>query len=260
MTRMIDLKAKRILVTRPKEQAKNLCCLINFFGGYSIEYPTIDIVLSNELTDKQLRNHLHEANYVIFISRNAVKFSNDLIKNLCDVVQGKTIFATGPGTAKALMKTGINFVEYPSTNYSSEGLLELKGLSSSCVNNINILIVRGDEGREFLKESLQIRGANVKYANIYRRKIPDLLPDFTDSIWKHSIPDIIVITSNQGLKNLIEMIGIKYTRLLFNCRLVVMSSRISETATKLGFARIPIVAGDQTDEGLILAIAESVEL
>ena len=80
-----------------------------------------------------------------------------------------------------------------------------------------------------------------------------------DSIWKDLIPDIIVITSNQGLSNLIEMTGNKYKEILFSRRLVVMSSRIANTAINSGFALLPKVAEDQSDDGIMSAIVQCVE-
>ena len=68
------LKKKKILVTRPKHQADNLCKLISFNGGEAIAFPTIDIQPIHE-PDKSLvkSNSFSGYDFIIFISRNAVE-------------------------------------------------------------------------------------------------------------------------------------------------------------------------------------------
>jgi uroporphyrinogen-III synthase len=256
---MIDLKGAKILVTRPKGQSENLCQLINKSGGNAVEFPTINIVLCDDLTVEKVNKLLTDASHVIFISRNAVQCINKLIVDVSILVRDKSVFAIGNGTAMEMLNIGLNHFDYPSSNFGSEALLKLEGLKEHGICNKNILIIRGDGGRELLKETLQERGANVQYASIYRSIMPDVTQNLIESIWKDLIPDIIVITSNQGLDNLIEMTGNRYKEILLGRMLIVMSSRIANTAINKGFARPPMVVADQSDDGIMAAIVQCVE-
>ncbi|MGK0297566.1 MAG: uroporphyrinogen-III synthase [Gammaproteobacteria bacterium] len=256
---MIDLKGSKILVTRPKDQSENLCRLIRMSGGNAVEFPTMDIVLCDDPTADKVNKLLTDSSHVIFISRNAVRCINKLIVDVSSLMRDKSVFAIGCGTAKELLNIGVNNLDYPSNNYGSEALLELEGLKEPGICNKNILIIRGDGGRELLMEVLKGRGAKVQYASIYSSIMPDVNQDLLESIWKDLIPDIIVITSNQGLNNLIEMTGNKYNEILFSQRLVVMSDRIASNAINKGFARPPDVVADQSDNGIIAAIIQCVE-
>ncbi|MGY8814319.1 MAG: uroporphyrinogen-III synthase [Gammaproteobacteria bacterium] len=256
---MKDLKGANILVTRPKDQSENLCRLINKSGGNAVEFPTIEIVLCDDLAADTINKLLIDSSHLIFISRNAVRCINKLNVDMSRLMQDKSVYAIGYGTATELLNIGVNHLGYPSNNYGSEALLEIEGLKEPDICNKNILIIRGGEGRELLKEVLQGRGAKVQYASIYSSIMPVVSRERIDSIWKDLIPDIIVITSNQGLSNLIEMTGNKYKEILFSRRLVVMSSRIANTAINSGFALLPKVAEDQSDDGIMSAIVQCVE-
>jgi len=69
----VDLEGKKILVTRPVEQADNLCDLIEACNGQVIRFPTIEILPpDNSESVHQKLNKLSNYDIGIFISRNAV--------------------------------------------------------------------------------------------------------------------------------------------------------------------------------------------
>jgi uroporphyrinogen-III synthase len=256
---MNTLKQYTVLVTRPVDQSDKLCQLIKLADGEVIAFPTLQITPSSQLSKYQIQDLLSWASHVVFISRNAVIYLDRLIDGITKELNHKTLYATGKGTAMALEKLGMISVFFPSQKYGSEGLLELESMSSANIKDKNFLIIRGEQGRELLRAGLQARGANVKYASTYCSKRPDAAPEIIESIWQASIPDIIVATSNQGLKNLIEMTPERHQTVLFSRKLVVMSNRIADTALKAGFIKTPIVAEYQSDEGLVEAIQHSLE-
>ena len=72
----MTLKNKRILVTRPYEQAGYLSSLIKNHGGISVRFPTIEIQ-SLERTEELLKcfDRINEYDFIIFISQNAAKIA-----------------------------------------------------------------------------------------------------------------------------------------------------------------------------------------
>ncbi len=253
------LNGRRILVTRPGEQGITLCSLIESQGGHAIPFPTIEIKPVTDITPDKLIEAISWSSHVIFISRNAVRYSYRLANDLNGIIADKIVFATGSGTSDVLREYGINNVIHPPGESGTEGLLTLEELSGPSLQGKHVLIVRGIGGREKLKETIEARNAIVKYINVYVRQLSEITPEAADSIWQREIPDIIVVTSVEGLQNLLELTSQNYRELLFSRKLVVMSQRIAETATDLGFKFYPAVVEEQSNDGLMAAICNSVE-
>lgn len=60
----------------------------------------------------------------------------------------------------------------PEHGYNSEALLDLSELQH--VSQKNIVIIRGENGRNTLANTLEKRGAKVNYQDVYRRDIPEI--------------------------------------------------------------------------------------
>ena len=97
------LKGKRILVTRPRTQAKPLVQAIEALGGEGIEFPTIEIRPPDSYgpLDRAMEQ-IKTYDWLIFTSVNGVECFlarfKKLAKNLADL-DGIEIVAIGPETA-----------------------------------------------------------------------------------------------------------------------------------------------------------------
>ena len=82
----MTLNKKRILITRPTEQADTLSQLISSNDGVSIQLPTIQI-RPLEKTKELLKdiNDLKFSDFIIFVSRNAVKVAFDNFLNNIEI-------------------------------------------------------------------------------------------------------------------------------------------------------------------------------
>lgn len=256
----ITLTGKNIMVLRPANQSDQLSNKIVDLGGVVTLFPTIEIKPLENIDLENLTNLFEWSSMIVFISRNAARILSALVRNLNEQLKTKTVFATGNGTADELRKYGIDSVLFPTAQSGSDGLLQMTGLEAPEIIGKNILIIRGDTGRELLKQSLEERGASVKYAEIYTRAIPDVSKKQVDSIWETSPPDIILFTSNQGLYNLVKMTPHIYHSKLFSTPFVSMSERIANTASNEGFMNKSVTAKIQTDDGLLEAINKNLEL
>lgn len=253
------LAGQTVLVTRPGDQGAELCRLISDHGGNAIHYPTLELLASDVMDENTLQQSLLWSTHAVFISRNAVRFAARIVHDLVDLLSSRITIATGPGTADVLEEHGISEVSFPPSGSNSEAMLTMKELAPGNIRGARVLIIRGGEGRTLLEQNLLQRGAEVHYADVYCRKLPRIDSAVGDTIWQEYIPDIIVVTSNQGLHNLVDMTEHRHTQQLFSRRLVVMSQRIAENAVLKGFEYPPVVAGEQSNEGLIQAIEQSVE-
>jgi uroporphyrinogen-III synthase len=248
----IDLKGKKVLVTRPLKQADNLCDLIEASNGQAIRFPTIEILPpDNSESVHQKLGELSNFDMGIFISRNAVlKTIQHPAFNMIQL-QGLTLFAIGAGTAEQLSEFGIVHVAYVEGKSSSEELLEKEELQTKCVANKNIIIFRGRGGREYLAETLKSRGAKVDYIEVYIRNCPNYDRSVLEQIWLDGGPDIIVVTSSEALQNLFHMLSSEQRELLIHKQLITIGTRIADLASKLGFIKKTLVAECASDKGIL---------
>lgn len=251
----IDLMKKRVLVTRPVYQAENLCKLIRESNGYPILFPTIEILAPDdkENVNRQIE-HLGNFDIGIFISRNSVIKVIDHPGIKLQQLQKLKIFAIGAGTAQQLRISGLENVTYPEDGSDSESLLKTDGLQASQIVNKNIVIFRGQDGREYLARVLKERGANVKYVDVYKRGCPQYSYTEIEKIWSDKGAEIIVVTSIDALKNLFRMLSSEQKKILLERQLVTIGKRIAQYADELGFTSRAIIAEQANDKSLVNAI------
>ncbi len=253
----VTLNNKRILVTRPRYQADRLCELISNNGGQAVSFPTIEIKPVTESEKLLARfNNINEYNFVIFVSRNAVKMAFDLYLGESGLPDHVQLVAIGAGTADALADRNITNVLHAGTQADSESLLQLAELQRERLLDKKILIVRGIGGREFLADNLKARGASVDYAEVYLRCLPEYEMKDSHEIWQDNKPEAVIVSSNEGLNNLVSLTSENDQQQLFSTPLVAMSTRTAVHAKVLGFISETRVANDKNDEGLMSALLE----
>jgi uroporphyrinogen-III synthase len=229
-----DLKQTHILVTRPVHQSENLCQLIRKNNGIPICLPTIEIV-PLILEKIEIEQTLTLTEWFIFTSTNAVQcYCSQLDDAKMRDLKKKSCLAIGKATAHALITAGLNVDLMPEHGYNSEALLDLAALQN--VSAKNIVIIRGENGRETLAETLKNRGANVSYHNVYKRKIPQI--DSSEILQQEL--DFITITSGEAIQNFVKMLPEIQHDLLKKIPLIVVSERIQTIAKNLGFERIAL--------------------
>ncbi len=241
---MADLKQARILVTRPAHQAENLCDLILLNNGIPIRLPTLEII-PIMLSGDEIESFLTHTDWFIFTSTNAVHcYCSQLDNARMRRLKTKSCLAIGKATAQALKTVGLNVDLMPQHGYNSEALLELNELQN--VSQKNIVIIRGENGRETLADTLKNRGANVNYQDVYKREIP--LVNCTEILQQKL--DFITITSGEAIQNLVKILPETQYDLLIKIPLIVVSERIQTIAKNLGFEDIALA--QMPSDGAIL--------
>jgi uroporphyrinogen-III synthase len=233
----IDLHGLRVLVTRPKPMGEILCQHINAGGGEAIYFPTIDISPpANPSVYRMQLKKLDHLDWLIFLSPQAVYSTSHLIHldwpNFPPAVK---IAAVGGGTAKALQLADLRLDVFPKEQWSSEGLLSLPEFSQ--IKGKKIALMRGDGGREYLRQSLQLRGAIVSEIMVYRRVKPLTDPTPYCNMLRDHLINCVVATSGEGLRNLLELC-VSVAENLFEVPLVVISPRLQDIARTWGFKKI----------------------
>lgn len=243
-----------VLVTRPAQQAHELCALIEGAGGRAQLLPVIEIAPPRDpqvLAD--LLAQLDRFDIAIFISSNAVHRACAALAG-CVWPAALRLAAVGRGSAAALAEHGLRAHLLPPHDFSSEGLLALDELQR--VAGLRVIIFRGGGGRELLADTLRARGAEVVYAEVYRRVLPPAGQDELRRLAAAQDIDTIVVSSNEGLHNLYQLAGEAPRRWLLERQLIVISERTARLACELGFRHPARVAAEASDAGLLAAIRQ----
>ena len=235
----------KVLVTRPKQRASGLCQMIEQAGGSALQFAAIEIT---EPADSQSReyagDHISEFALAIFISPTSVEKTFEFLTAL---PAGIRISAIGSRTTRALEAIGLS-VDIIPDGHDSESLLEHPQLQAGEISGKKIVIFRGEGGRELLGNTLQSRGAEVFYADMYRRSPPTSASQLSQYLAE---ADIVAVSSNQGLQNLYDLATDKNS--LTHHALVVPGERSFTLAKALGFSNI-IIAENATDEACMNAL------
>lgn len=249
-----DLQGLGVLVTRPAEQADHLCQLIEQAGGHPYRLPTIAIESSGaeaRQQAKELLGGLRQGDLLIFISANAVQHALPCLDTVpaWDDIQTAAI---GKATARAFEQAfGCSPKLLPIDGSNSEALLALPALQQ--LTGRRAIIVRGAGGRALLGDSLQQRGAEVHYANVYRRVLPEIdIAAQRDEL--RTKVDVITTTSVESLQNLVQLLAEPMGEWLWSKPLFVIHPRQLEAAQQMGFKIIAAVADETSDEALLSAI------
>lgn len=239
----LGLTGLKIAVTRPRDQAAPLAQRIAQAGGTPLLFPLLDIApVTDDAPLREQLSRLAGFNLAIFISPNAVHYGIAAIRPT-DLPPQLRIATVGQGSAKALRELGIADILAPTERFDSEGLLALPELQD--VAGWNVLIFRGDGGRELLGDTLKARGATVEYAACYRRSKPQ--QDIAELL--SAAPDAITATSSEALKHLRQMLENVGSEAWRDLPLFVPHPRIADLARQQGWGRVETTASG--DDGLL---------
>lgn len=245
---METLHRLKVLITRPEHQAEKLASDIQAHAGIPIFFPTIEILPADStMLILGIFKKIDHYDFVIFISPNAVLQSASYIRHLWPVWPKKTkIIAIGPGTENTLKTLSLSVNYRPEKNFNSDGLLALPALQNP--KQKKILICQGENGCLSLISLLKKRGADVNILNLYQRQCPQLIKN---NIPKQNEVDVIICTSNTGLKNLLSLLQPDWHDALFDKQLLVISPRIAKFAEKLGFVKAPLISDNASNEAIL---------
>ena len=233
------LSDRRIVVTRPKGQAETLLALIRQAGGEPLEIPLLQIDDLHDLAAfYSVVERLASFDMAIFVSRNAVRKAFALMGARSWPAQLRAA-TVGIGSREELESLGVTGVTAPGGQADSEALLAMPELSD--VGGKRIAIFRGEGGRTLLTDTLALRGALVEQAAIYRRSKPVQSAALLAAAWERGKVDAVMVSSGEGLANLLEMLG-DASRRLTGTALFVPHPRVAVEAVRKGLKR-PIVAG-----------------
>lgn len=229
-----------VLITRPDERGKQLVELLNQLGVVALHMPLFTIEAGHELAELpgQL-NRLNAGDYVFPVSKSAVDFADNSLKNTGFAWrEDLDYFTVGQRTAQYFSTLSGRNIRYPIRSENSEGLLELPAMRD--LQGKQILILRGNGGRDFFREQAQLRGATVHYVECYRRAPIAYNAEEQTDLCKRAGVQTIVATSLDIVQSLLDFVPEQEQPWLKNCTLVTVSQRIADFARRAGWQHVVI--------------------
>ncbi|MGM0767854.1 MAG: uroporphyrinogen-III synthase [Pseudomonadota bacterium] len=198
------LTGRRILICRPEPEASRLASACRRAGAEVRVLPLIAREPLPETPDtRRVIQDLDLYSHVIAVSPYAASLFLELADNWWpQLPAGIRWYGVGSGTAAVLARQGLS-PRKPADGWTSEALLALPSLQS--FDHDKVLLVRGEEGRELIQQTLTGRGAAVTLLPLYRRHLPEYDKTTVDDALLNFNPEAAVILSGETLNNFIAL-------------------------------------------------------
>lgn len=247
----LPLAGKRILICRPQPEADRLAGAFRDAGADTECLPLIDrkpLILSGVQ-----QTHIHN----IDLFQHIVAVSPYAARQLLDHVDtwwpqlpvGIHWYGVGPGTVFELSRHGIT-ARKPDQGWTSEALLALPELQT--LTNQRVLLARGSEGRDVLRDTLQQRGAQITVLPLYQRYCPQYSATQITCALNDFNADAVITLSGETLKNLIALCE-KNDHNLYRKLLIVPVERVAALAQNAGFAK-PCIPQGLADNDIVASV------
>ncbi|AOZ00597.1 fused uroporphyrinogen-III synthase HemD/membrane protein HemX [Cupriavidus sp. USMAHM13] len=291
-----------VVVTRPAGQSRHLTEALQAAGLDVLGFPLLAIgPAADPAPLRAALARLADFALVVFVSPNAISHALDALAEVqgAAVPQwpvGVPIAVVGPASVAALAQRGIGApreqVIAPAgaadggaddnvpgehaaqggeaadaPRFDSEALWAQLGsaLDLAALAGREVLLVRGNGGRDWLAERLREAGAEVQAVEAYRRAVPEPGPlqwqAVRDGLRPGAPPQAWLLTSSEAVRNLDALarqhLSPQELACLHQVQCIAPHARIAEQAGALGFARLLRAAPG--DDGLLAACRQWAE-
>jgi uroporphyrinogen III methyltransferase / synthase len=255
------LFGKRIVVTRPREQATDLIERLEGLGATVIEAPMIHIAAPDDYGP--LDRACAEAgtfDWIVFASANGVDYFVRRLQagpgDLRDL-KGVRLCAIGPGTGERLARHGIRVDLMPS-ECRVEALVAALGAAGS-LEGARVLLPRADVARDVLADELRRSGADVTEVTAYRTLLADIESHDGPDIYRMLLDkqvDVVTFTSASTVKAFVQLYGAEPAADLLNSTVVAAVGPVTAEAAEQYNIHSTIVPQEYTIPGLVHAIVD----
>ncbi len=254
------LFGQRVLVTRPREQARDLVERLQALGADTVEAPMIRITPPDDPT-ALLKAAQDPSNFdwIVFTSANSVEgFMTALLSQHRDVraLKGPRLCTVGPGTAERLRRYSVVADAVPD-EYRAEAVLGTLAAHGPLAG-VRVLLPRSDIGREVIAEQLRSAGASVTDVTAYRTILDEVQregdPDIYGMMLEGRI-DIVTFTSASAVRNFVKVYGADQVADLLRTTIVAVIGPVTADAARQAGITVSVQPASFTIGGLVDAIA-----
>ncbi len=243
------LAGRRVLITRPGEQSRELRELLTAAGADVLEQPGIVVSGPPDWSPVDAAiERIASYDWIVFSSSNGVKRLLDRYfgrGGSIEQISGLKFAAIGPGTAAELGQYGLNAEVVP-PEYRAESLAE--SLRPHAQGK-RILLARASRGRDVLPEQLIAAGGIVEQVIVYTSTDIETADPTVAAALSAARIDWVTITSSSIARAIVGLFGEQ----LLRTRLASISPITSQTLREIGYPPT-VEAKDYTMPGLVQAI------
>ena len=252
------LFGRRVLVTRPRDQAVELVEQLESLGAEAVEAPMIRIAPPEDPGPLLAAAGAPDAfDWIVFTSANAVEsFMTALLDGARDIraLNGPQLCTVGTGTAERLARYGLK-VDLVPNEFRAEAVVDAI-VQRGSVQGSRILLPRSNIGREVIGDRLRQLGATVVEVVAYHTELQDSQrPDDPDvyGMLLNGRLDAVTFTSASAVRNFVTIYGAdQAVDLLANTVVAAIGPVTADAARELG-----VEVNVQPDEYTVSALVEA---
>ncbi len=249
---MSELAGLRIVVTRPRRQAKSFQEKLRAWGAEPLLFPAIEITIpENHLALKRALKKLDCYTWMILTSVNGVRAVWDCLEDLerTTLPEDLKVAAIGPKTDQALLERGVK-TDFVPDEYVAEAIMP--GLDD--LEGEWVLLPRADLARPALSNLIEEAGGIAHEIAAYHTVPPQPRKEELEALKKGA--DVLTFTSSSTVRNfihLLESVSLDPHNLRGNPIVACIGPITAQTARESGF-NVSVVAEEYTIEGLLDAL------
>lgn len=238
---MKPLAGKQILVTRGERQAQSFGSLLEEAGAHPSFLPLIDFRIRTRTPemDKVLAD-INQFDWIVFTSTNGVRYFFTLFEGM---LEKPLVAAVGTKTAISLKEKGVHPNLVPA-------LYEAGALANALWHVIepgaNILVVKGQLGRQTIKFQLEKFGVHVTELIVYDTVLPEEAKKEAQALNQRCF-DYATVTSASTARHLAAILS----DVKLDVKQIACIGPITAGAAKKEGLSPLIVASEYTTEGLL---------
>jgi uroporphyrinogen-III synthase len=253
----MKLIGKKILITRPREQAAEFAEALIAKGAIPVIFPVIEIIPVDDFSvlDKSLQN-LDQYDWLVLTSIHAVEsfFQRLEVLEINSIPPQLRVAAVGARTADALSTHGMKADHVPQ-DYSAEGMLF--GLKES-MHGKRFLLPQSNLANKTLADGIRLAGGVVDEVTAYQ--------NVTGSLDVHGLEelrsgvDVVTFASPSAVRNFVQLVqenGLDPFNLTGQPIFACIGPVTKKAAEEAGFGDL-VVAREYTTVGLVELLGELV--
>lgn len=250
------LFGKRVLVTRPREQAGELVDLLEAMGAEAIEAPMIRILPPDDYAPlDEACARVGAFDWIIFSSANAVDvFMDRLLGTPHDLraLAGAKLCVVGRATAERLRHYGFK-ADLTPAEFRAEAVVR----AFTDVRGLKVLVPRADIGREVIADELRKQGAEVTEVVAYRTVVAEPEREGEPDVYRMLLDrriDVVTFTSASAVRNFVKVVGAEPAADLLRTTIVASIGPVTAEAAAQCNIETTILPAQYTISSLVDAI------
>jgi uroporphyrinogen-III synthase len=247
------LEGIRVLVTRPRERAEELCFLLEDEGATVLSVPLLEFQPPEDPRPlASAAEGLQRYSWVVFASPSGVEALVEAAREAgtMDLLSRVRVAAVGPRTARTVESFGLKVsIEPPEP--TGHGLFH--AMRGHLQAEDEVLLPAAEEGRRELETALRELGVRVTRVTAYRTA-PVALPPEALAELEAAPPDVVLFASPRTAETFVEAAG---RERLGGARVVAIGPTTAGALGRMG-VEVAAVAERPSPEGLVDAAIRAV--